>query len=221
VWDLHYPTPNSARHEYPISAVPHDTPRNPRGPRALPSSYSVRLTVDGKSFTSPLIVKLDPRVKTSTAALQQQFDLEVRLASLLNNSSEALLQARSIREQLSQLSEKASGSAKDQVEKLEKKLTSVLGATPEANGPQNATLSRVNSSAYTLYAEVDRADAAPTAAQIEATSATEGDAATVLKEWEEIKTHDLPALNDLLHGGNLPTLELEANPHSLDEGDEE
>src|SRR5262249_15679507 len=33
VWDLRYATPNSTQHEYPISAVPHKTPRNPRGPR--------------------------------------------------------------------------------------------------------------------------------------------------------------------------------------------
>src|SRR5262249_8151321 len=36
IWDLHYTPPESLRHEYPIAAVPHRTPRLPRGPRALP-----------------------------------------------------------------------------------------------------------------------------------------------------------------------------------------
>ena len=39
VWDLHYAAPTSLRHEYPISAVPRDTPRSPLGPNALPGEY--------------------------------------------------------------------------------------------------------------------------------------------------------------------------------------
>src|SRR5205823_76908 len=54
VWDLHYPAPESVQHEYPISAIYHDTPRSPFGPTALPGSYRMRLTVDGKSFTQQL-----------------------------------------------------------------------------------------------------------------------------------------------------------------------
>src|SRR5262249_29115156 len=67
VWDLHYSSPVVLRHEYPISATPHDTPRFPLGPTALPGQYTVRLTAVGKSYTAPILVKLDPRVKTSSA----------------------------------------------------------------------------------------------------------------------------------------------------------
>jgi hypothetical protein len=62
VWDLHYPAPDSSRHEYPISAIPGDTPRYPLGPTALPGAYTARLTANGKSYTAPFTVKMDPRV---------------------------------------------------------------------------------------------------------------------------------------------------------------
>ena len=62
VWDLHYPSPASSRHEYPISAVPYDTPRSPLGPLAVPGEYTAKLTVNGHTFTAPLTVKIDPRV---------------------------------------------------------------------------------------------------------------------------------------------------------------
>ena len=62
VWDLRYPTPTATRYEYPISAVPHDTPRTPQGPLALPGTYRVRLTANGKALTAPLTIKIDPRV---------------------------------------------------------------------------------------------------------------------------------------------------------------
>jgi hypothetical protein len=39
IWDLHYSPPVAIRYEYPISAVPHETPRVPRGPLAAPGTY--------------------------------------------------------------------------------------------------------------------------------------------------------------------------------------
>jgi hypothetical protein len=39
----------------------------------------VRLTVDGAVHTQPLVVRMDPRVKTPAAALRQQHDLSVAL----------------------------------------------------------------------------------------------------------------------------------------------
>src|SRR3954467_11264849 len=59
VWDLRYTTPTATRYEYPISAVPHNTPRTPQGPLALPGTYTVRLTAGGKTMTAPLTVKMD------------------------------------------------------------------------------------------------------------------------------------------------------------------
>src|SRR5262249_12374342 len=44
VWDLRYPAPVAVTHGYPISAVPHATPRQPQGPLAVPGNYRVRLT---------------------------------------------------------------------------------------------------------------------------------------------------------------------------------
>ena len=54
VWDLRYTPPEAMRHDYPMTAIYHDTPRGPRGPIALPGQYTVKLTVDGKTFTQPL-----------------------------------------------------------------------------------------------------------------------------------------------------------------------
>src|ERR1700756_1765039 len=82
VWDLHYTARASMRHDDPIAAIPHDPPRHPLGPNALPGRYTARLTVDGKGFTAPLTVKMDPRVKTPAAGLQNKFAAESRLAGI-------------------------------------------------------------------------------------------------------------------------------------------
>src|SRR5439155_1392976 len=75
VWDLHGAPPPALQHEYPISAIPGDTPRDPRGPWVLPGSYTVRLTVDGMTLTQPLAVRMDPRLRPGPGALEQQFAL--------------------------------------------------------------------------------------------------------------------------------------------------
>src|SRR6266852_1035836 len=76
VWDLHYAPPDSLAHEFPISAIVHDTPKYPLGAWALPGRYTVKLAVEGKSFTKALVVKMDPRITTSLADLRKQFEME-------------------------------------------------------------------------------------------------------------------------------------------------
>ena len=105
--------PSPATHGYPISAVPHDTPRGPLGVRALPGLYTVRLTVDGSTLTAPLSVVVDPRVKTPKDALRRQFDLLTKLSSLLTEGSRALRQARSVKEQLEALGGPRQGRDRD------------------------------------------------------------------------------------------------------------
>ena len=215
VWDLHFPAPTSTRHEYPIAAIPHDTPRFPLGPTVLPGTYSVRLTVDGKTSSAPLTIKMDPRIKTSAAGLQKKFQAETRMATIMTESGQALLQGGSIRAQLEKLSAQANASTKDAIEAFGKKLTALLGAPGGFFAPPSpeVTLGRVNGQAGTLYMQVWQADAEPTSSQTEAVAATEHDSADVLKHWIEFKNADLPGLNRLLRESKVPEVQLEADVH--------
>lgn len=66
-WNMRYPTPPALYFDQSMGAVPHDTPFVPQGPMALPGHYQVKLTVDGRSYTQPLTLEPDPRVKLSPA----------------------------------------------------------------------------------------------------------------------------------------------------------
>ncbi len=79
VWDLHYPPPKAFEFSYPISATPGDTAPEPKGPWVVPGTYTVRLTVGGSVQAQPLVVLMDPRVKTPTPGLERQFALSIRL----------------------------------------------------------------------------------------------------------------------------------------------
>jgi photosystem II stability/assembly factor-like uncharacterized protein len=210
VWDLHYPSPASLQHQYPISAVPSDTPRTPQGPIALPGEYTARLAVKGSTFTASLTVKIDPRVNTSPGDLEKQFNLEMRLASELTTSTEAVTQARSVVDQLHKLGNQ-SGAMAESIKALDQKVGTILrGSTPAVPGTSEPTLTRASAAVDALYTSVGQADAAPTTAQINAAVDTERDLSALTKRWEEIKNSDLPALNRQLKSANLPEIHLES-----------
>ena len=210
VWNLHYTTPVATRYSYPISAVPHDTPRVPQGPRALPGQYTVRLTVAGKSQVAPLTVKMDPRVKTPPAGLQQQFQAETKLAAMMTQAAEAIQQARAVTDQLHKLTARASAPVKTSLTGFENKMGDIVGKPGGFFTPPSArvTLNRVNGDIATLYGDVDRADAAPNAAQVSAIAETEHNFSDVMQRWNALKSADLPALNRQLQAAGLPQVQL-------------
>src|SRR5580698_10128623 len=74
IWDLHT-QPLNLPPSYAIAAIYGQTAPNPTSPWVMPGTYTVKLTVDGKSYTQPLLIKMDPRVKTPVAELKKQYDL--------------------------------------------------------------------------------------------------------------------------------------------------
>jgi photosystem II stability/assembly factor-like uncharacterized protein len=223
IWDLRYPAPISPRHDYPISAVPFDTPRHPVGPLALPGQYTVRLTANGHTATAPLVVKMDPRVKTSAAGLEQQFSVANRLAALLSQSSESLMQARSATKQLKAIESRSTGAVAESVKTLEAKITAILEKPPAPGSTTTPepTFTRVNGAAATLYTTVGQADVAPTQAQLDAVRDIEYDLPPLVQQWESIKTSGLPAVNRQLQAANLPEVHLEEHPRTEEEPSDE
>jgi hypothetical protein len=217
VWHLHYPPPASMRHEYPIAAIPHDTPRGPFGPTVLPGTYKVRLTVDGKSFTAPLTVKMDPRVKTPLAGLQKKERAETRLASILTQTTPALLQANAIRSQLEKLSQ-SNDATRNAVADFQKKLAALVGAPGGFFTPPSAeaTLSRINGEASTLYQQIWSVDVEPTSAQMTALDATERAGAELLKRWTDLKNTSVPELNRVLRESQAPEVHIDDHPPQVE-----
>ena len=97
VWDLKYAPPRAFSYSYPIAAIPHDTPREPLGLSVQPGTYTVRLTAQGRTLERPLVVKMDPRVKTPAADLQMQFDLSKSLYDGINRVHDEIARQRQIR----------------------------------------------------------------------------------------------------------------------------
>ena len=212
VWDMRLPPPTVTKHEYPIAAVPGDTPRSPLGPLAPPGKYIARLSVNGRCYSAPFEVKMDPRVKASAEAIQQQFAQQMHLSEMLTRSSQAVLQARTIQNQLKDLaSRNSSGSLKDALDAATHSLGGILEKAPETDSaaPQRA-LEPLNNDIATLYGILSAADGQPSKAALEAIGTADNELLTRMKQWEQFKTVELPELNRKLRAANTPEIRLDS-----------
>ncbi|MBM4071164.1 MAG: glycosyl hydrolase [Planctomycetes bacterium] len=68
-----------------------------RGPLVEPGKYTVKLTVDGKTLTTPLIVKMDPRVKIDLDTLAEQTKATMRLRSEISKLADMVIRLQKSR----------------------------------------------------------------------------------------------------------------------------
>ena len=191
IWDLHYTGPDTERHSYPIAAVPFKTPRLPQGARALPGGYTVKLTVGDKSLTAPLTVRMDPRVKSGPAALQQLFQAETRLVSLMTQTTDAIREARSVVKQ-------TGGLKTPLAEAADKQARAAL-----------AELAKSSDQIATLYTDIDSADVALTAAQSAAMAKVGPDLNGALGRWQNFTKTEIPALNQKLAAAGFAAIKVD------------
>jgi photosystem II stability/assembly factor-like uncharacterized protein len=219
LWDMHYPDVPGAEKEYPIAAVPHNTAPQPTGPWVMPGDYTVVLTVDGKSYSQPLTIKMDPRVKTPATGLQQQFTMSYQLYQRLLTLVPAVDQGTQLRKQLEdRLKTAAQGSeAATALVHLNDALNAVLGPPRQRFGPPSnvPSLSALRAKYGALFGVLQEADATPTTQARAALTEIEQQLPPLLQKWQELKMKELPATNEKLRQAGQPALTLAAfNPNA-------
>jgi photosystem II stability/assembly factor-like uncharacterized protein len=219
VWDLRSTAPTAIHHDYPIAAVPHRTPPAPQGPLVAPGVYTVRLTVDGKSETAPLTVKMDPRVHMSQAELESLHAAQATMAASLDDLAKASLEAHSVMEQMDAMQDKALA---PQLASFHTALKTVLDGSKSSAAKPLPGIDEVTAEATQLYGELDRADANPTAALLAAAAHVQAEGKEVLPGWEDFKQHQLPEMNRQLERQHHPAIQPNLQPTNMPgEGDED
>jgi hypothetical protein len=210
VWDMHWqPMPGALQFLDANQAVKHETPVVASSPWVMPGTYTVKLTVGGKTYSQPLAVKMDPRVKTSTADLQQQFDKSMQAYQEAMAASRALGQVRDLEKQVAKRA--AGGKPTGKLAAYDKQLEALSG--PKANspfafffhrGPPN--LGSVGGDLQMLMLRMQGADEAPTAADLAALDKTSAELKSLMDRWDALKGQPLAALNRTLQQNGQPPL---------------
>lgn len=179
IWDLHYTAPSLASPlrqgvQYSMSvAAGQNSAHEPEGPYALPGNYQIRLTVNGKSYTQPFKLGMDPRVQTSPADLQTQFALAMRLSNALAQADQSLVEISEIYK---------TTPAGDNLNQL-----AAIEPAPNSARGGKTSLSGVAGNLGQLLVAIESVDAAPTATQTSAAEQNLQQANQLLQQWRAIK----------------------------------
>jgi photosystem II stability/assembly factor-like uncharacterized protein len=73
------------------------------GPWANPGTYAVRLTVDGRAFTAPLVILKDPKIPGSDADLAASLKLQLRIREDVTEAADMINQIEIVRRELEEV----------------------------------------------------------------------------------------------------------------------
>ena len=202
-WDVHYqPVDGGGRiggPNLPMQAIGHNTIAAPTTPWVNPGTFTVKLTVNGQTFTQPIVVKSDPRVKTPALAMQQVYSLSKSMYYTAVDLEGATKQARALHEQIATRQAEANGEIAGALTSLNAKIQALIGAAPA--GPD--TLTGAGAGLAGVMNILQAADVQPTAVQLKAIATARTAAAAAMAKWAAIKTVDLPALNAKVNAAGL------------------
>jgi photosystem II stability/assembly factor-like uncharacterized protein len=208
-WDLRYDAPPAFTHSFEINANPGLTPASPEGALVPPGTYTVRLTVNGKSHSEKVTVTNDPRSPVNLAALKAQDALIRKLNAAERLAWDAFHQADTTRAQLRAMtaSDSTSAAAKT-IREYIAKLDTLGGAAPSPGGgfggfgfgaanPRPTLVQLVNRFLNQL-GTFENGDVAPTAAMLAAYQSACNDLGKSITTWRALNGVDLSALNAAL-----------------------
>ncbi|HZW96441.1 MAG TPA: hypothetical protein VFF64_26085 [Candidatus Eremiobacteraceae bacterium] len=208
VWDLRYEGATKIPHA-PLWGG------NTDGPEALPGAYQVKLTVLGKSYTAPLEIKADPRLKITQEDVSKQFDLLLKIRDKVTETDDTVIQIRDLRDQIKAIDTRLKNDPRSKViadagKSLDKKMNEVeesLIQTKAKSGQDVLNFPvRLNNHLVALGGVVASADSAPTKQSYEVFDMLSKDLDEQMTKWKTIVSADLAAYNDLVKTQEVPAV---------------
>lgn len=239
-WDLRYDDPPGYNPDInnQMNSAPGQVSPAPHGPLALPGSYTIKLLVDGATYTQPLVLRNDPRVgegATVMSALRMQNKLAMAAGQSMRESYAANEEVAAVRAQLAAI---ARGSLPPEVATAATALDAKL-ATLGAAGGRGARgggggggggggfgggAARVPGSVLTFYSingtfntvlaplAQNGLDMPPSKAQIDTWESGCKEFTSTLNAWKAMLSSDLLTFNGLLTKNNQTPLKITATP---------
>jgi photosystem II stability/assembly factor-like uncharacterized protein len=216
IWDLRYEGANSVPDYYL-----YEYKEGARGPLALPGQYQVRLTVDGKTQTAPLELKLDPRVNVGQGDLEKQFKLLMDIRDELSRVYDAVNQIQDVRAQMEGLRKRLpeNANAKTVVaaatgvdEKLVPLRDALINLKITSNEDSLAYPPQVDGKlAFLAIAVGSNTDSAPTEAEYREFEKVKKEAEDALARWAELRRTDVAAFQRLTTQQGIQAIVIPAN----------
>ena len=204
VWDFRIALP----------AVIHSSVYGPFGPMVVAGNYTVKLTVNGKTFSQPLLVKSDPRMKISKESEIAAFHTESKILEKLASLSEALARVDDLEKQIADRKKLVTGNAElnDALTEFSSQLNSVTGVRNDFDYslfsiPVGLSSLRQSTSAMSSLLSIsESSDAGPTRDAMLAIEKWQAASDAALIRWNQFVQKDAARVNSLLQKAKLAPL---------------
>jgi photosystem II stability/assembly factor-like uncharacterized protein len=210
-WDLRLDAPPAFTHSFEINANPGLTPATPEGIMAPPGTYTVKLTVNGRSFTETVTLTNDPRSPATNADIRAQHALLRKINDGMKTAWDGYQQVETIRAALkARMPADSASDAAKAISAFREKVDSV-GGNAAGDGPSGGRRPPLNFYAMNsrfagqLTAQ-DNADQTPTEAMLAGYAAACRDLRTAVTNWTAINGKDLTELNSALDKNRIQSL---------------
>ena len=136
------------------------------GPFAPPGTYRVRMTIDGRTQSQPLVVRRHPLFAATDADLQEQFTLAIRIRDKVSEANDAVIRIRAITGQVTERVAKSSDRRLQAAGRtLAKSLAAIEGEIYQVRNqsgqdPLNFPI-KINNRLASLLSAVNRGDGKP------------------------------------------------------------
>jgi photosystem II stability/assembly factor-like uncharacterized protein len=189
------------------------------GPRVVPGSYQLKLTINGKTMVQSFEVKKDPRLETTQGDFAKQLDLLLKIRDKFTETSEAILQIRDLRKQIDEITTRlkdlpSGKTIADAAKPLRAKLTAIeeelyQTKNQSSQDPLNYPI-RLNNKLAALGGVIASADAAPTDQSYVLYEELVAKINVQLQKLADTIRTDLPAFNKLVREQDVPAVFVKA-----------
>lgn len=186
----------------------------PRGPLALPGSYTVKVTVGDQVLEQPLEVRLDPTITVPASDLQAQLELALKVRDMQSSVNTALRFLDSLETQLKNTQTTARTLNKESDKELTKALEDYLKQIDaqqdrlarSSEGLGFPGRSQISNRLGDIFGAIDGTNAAPTVFVRQYLEEVEPDYRARMTEVNKFISESVPQWNEKLKVWNMPTL---------------
>jgi len=169
-----------------------------QGPRILPGTYTVKMTRGKETYTTPLVITLDPRAKFTVEDRKLNFETAMRVYNMLGDMSFDVDRINRVRDELAERAGKLGES-----DPLRKRLQDLAGRTEEIRKKIVATKEggavtgeeRIREKTAQLYGDLVGYEGRPGDYQVARIGSLEHELGDVMKEFDAFVAKDIQEAN--------------------------
>jgi hypothetical protein len=170
------------------------------GPAALPGTYQVRLTVDGRTQTQTFAIRKHPFHDATDAELREQFDLGMQIRDKVSEANNAVIQIRGIKDQIKdRIAKSSDAQLKAAGDRLADSLSAVEGEIYQVRNQSNQDplnfAIKINNRLASLLGVVNRGDGKPIANAYPIFKDLSAELKVQTDRLQQVLVTDLPAFN--------------------------